>query len=140
MTRHLQYITRFAYPGLGRPHWWVRFTERGVTVISERFYDAEIGGPRKALAAAKAFRDHIAESWEPLLLPRGYRHQPQRWRDGFHYSEYWSAGRLRRYWVAGWQDDGRRRIQRFEVTANRPFNEALALAKELRERMIAERP
>ena len=82
----------------------------------------------------------MASSFEPLLLPRGYRHQPQRWRDGFHYSEYVSCGRLRRYWVAGWQDDGQRRIQRFEVTASRPFDKARELAKALRERMIARRP
>ena len=138
--RKLHYITRFAYPGLGRPCWWVRFTRQGVTEISEKFYDAELGGVRKALAAAKAFRDRIAASWEPVLVPRGYRHQPRRSCRGIHYSEYWSRGRLRRYWVAGWQDDGRRRVQRFEITGSRPFYEAKRLAKALRERMIAERP
>jgi hypothetical protein len=140
MTHPLQFITRYAYPGVGRPHWWVRFTRCGVTEISERFYDADLGGTRKALIAAKAFRDRIAASWEPVLVPRGYRHQPHRARDGFSYTEWWHRGRLRRYWVARWQDDGRDRKQRFEITAARPFYKAKRLAKEWRERMIGERP
>jgi hypothetical protein len=47
MTHKLQYITRFAYPGIGRPHWWVRFTRLGNIVVSERFYDNELGGREK---------------------------------------------------------------------------------------------
>jgi hypothetical protein len=90
MTHKLKYITRFAYPGSGRPHWWVRFVRHGVIVVNERFYDSDFGGARRSLVAAKEFRDRILE-WEPLLLPRGYRHQPHRSRRGIHYSEYWQV-------------------------------------------------
>ena len=40
MTDRVQCITRFAYPGSGRPHWWGRFVRHGVTVVNERFYEA----------------------------------------------------------------------------------------------------
>ena len=94
-------------------------------MVNERFYDTDLGGARRSLVAAKEFRDRIVE-WEPLLLQRGYRHQLHQSRRGYHYSEYWHGDRLRRYWVAGWQDDGRRRVRRFEITAGCPFSMARA--------------
>lgn len=130
---HYQYITRCVYPR-HRHHWWVRFQGKSIN-ISKRFYDDDLGGTRKALMTAKAFRDDILESWKPLILPKGYRHQPQR--DGFSYTEYRDRrGRLRKFWVAGVQQDGRRLAQRFEVTGARPFHEAKRLAKEWRERRM----
>lgn len=141
MTRNARrYITRYCYRGSGRAYWWVRFSWLGVLLISRRFYDKELGGVRKALVAAKAFRDRVAAAWQPVLVPRGYKHQPHRSSPGYHYQERRIRHGMRRYWIATWQDEGRRRRQAFQVTADRPFSRARALAKGLRERMIAERP
>lgn len=67
MTRHRN-ITRIDY-GRGRA-WWVRF-QRGASgrpgreVISRHFADSTYGGKRKALAAAKKWRDRTARRVPP---------------------------------------------------------------------------
>jgi hypothetical protein len=104
-------------------------------VVDQHFYDADFGGARRSLIAAKELRDR-AVATKRLLLPKGYRKPPHQSRAGVHYSQYWHRGRLRGYWAAVWQDDGRQRTRRFEVIAARPFDKALELAKEWRERMI----
>jgi hypothetical protein len=104
--------------------------------VDRTFYDADYGGARKSLIAAKECRDRTLASRQ-AVLPKGYQKPPHR-SAGIFYSEYWHRRRLRGYWAAVWQEDGRQRTQRFEITADRSFDKARTLAKEWRERMIGQ--
>jgi hypothetical protein len=143
VTSLLHHITRVRPPARNRPSWRVRVYRGsrgtgGTFLVDQAFYDADYGGARNALIAAKGCRDRTMAS-RRALLPKGYQKPPHRGA-GVHYSQYWHRGRLRGYWAAVWQEDGRQRTRRFEITADRPFDKAQTLAKEWRERMVGQRP
>lgn len=124
--------------------WEVRMQRRGRRV--EKFFSDRIyGGRRKALAAAREFRDHLEETMKGYTVRELSRQPSRRNRSGvvgvrlhkqvdvrgaFEY-HYW-------YWVAQWTDaKGRRRTRSFSVH-NYGDEEAFRLAREARQQGLAE--
>jgi hypothetical protein len=109
VTRKLRNITRLDH---GRTHgWWVRF-QRALkpngsrAVVSKCFSDGLLGGKRKALAAAMAWRDRTARKLPP---PNPSRHDD--FRPGYGYVKRYLLKRRVGYswvWMAWVRLEGRR--------------------------------
>jgi hypothetical protein len=120
----LAYITRRENCGRERPSWLVRVPGHAARYVWDHAY----GGKARALAAAKLLRDKLL----PARIPVGYV-LPPRPQSGVHLDVQ------RMIWVACWMQDRRCKRKRFAMTADRPFDQARALAQEWRERMIGQR-
>jgi hypothetical protein len=100
--------------------WAVRVLRGGKYHVGH-FADATYGGKRKALIAARRFRDQLFKRIEPdtrvrRKVPKGSRSETDR--VGVAFEEYIVHGRVYERFIAHWQDaDGRHRRRSFGIGA-----------------------
>lgn len=134
----MRYITQMDYERTRG--WWVRFYSGTELLASKLFSDRKCGGTRKALRAAKVWRDANEGQWVPfkpgcpVFTQRNRRNvtnavgvalriQPTR------------KGRARFCWAALWSEGGRQRTRSFGV-ATYGYHRGFLLALEHRCNML----
>lgn len=94
----------------------VRVTHKGLKVGARFFPDKSLGGPRKALAAAKAYRDEVVQQ-HPEVLDRALkkpRKVPQSEVPGVTHVRSSKGGKYF-YWQAAWFVKGLRKTRKFSI-------------------------
>jgi len=126
--------------------WWVRFTRGEIVFSHHMFKDRGFGGKRKALVAAKKWRDKMEKVIYGGLRPYTYG-QPFRnliqinnksGKTGVFYQAGYNQGHYYPSWTATWTgESGERRIKRFYI---RHYHSSLAAKRAaVRFRMKMER-
>ena len=116
-------ISRMDYEGCAKG-WWVRFTKGGVVFSHHMFKDKGFGGKRKALIAAKNWRDKMEKVLYGGMRPYTYG-QPFRniiqinnksGTTGVFYQTGYSKGYYYPSWTAAWKErNGNQKVVRFYI-------------------------
>jgi len=107
-----------------RTHSWLVTVQRRGRIYHRHFTDAVYGGKRKALAAAKVYRDSLIASLRPLTRLERCRIKKRNNRSGISgvtKIETWEQNRgrryHRRYWLAQWPiGNGKAQTKKFSIT------------------------
>lgn len=104
-------------------HSWLVTVQRRGVIYHRHFTDSVYGGKRKALEAAKAYRDHLIAKLRPLTWPEFCRIKKKNNRSGISGvtridTKENSRGTLyrRRYWLAQWPIGNRKaKMKKFSI-------------------------
>ncbi|MDR4470336.1 MAG: hypothetical protein MRJ68_18900 [Nitrospira sp.] len=135
------HIYRIDHDGSRTYSWFVTVQRRG-RVYRRHFTDSLYGGKRKALEAAKVYRDNLLTCLRPLTRPEVCRIRKRNNRSGVSgitRIDAWEKNRgraqRRRYWLAQWPiGGGKARKKKFSIAR---YGERGAFQRALRARRQA---